>query len=243
MKNAWAVSRETRKLSELVHSLREQGRFTLVLGGDHSIAIGSLTGVARATRQTHNGRGVSVVWVDAHADINTPSTSLSGYLHGMPLAFASGLAEGVAPFDWIRADHWIDLSRLVYIALRDVDEEERKTVASHGIKVFDMEDIARLGIQKVMELVLQHIGDASAIHLSFDIDSLDPKYAPCTGFPVEGGLSLSDSCYIGRCLHKSGRLVAMDLVEINPLLESDGLQQTLGSAQLIVSHALGFNEE
>lgn len=143
IKRGSLVSASSSLLSDTVYHCCREGRIPLTLGGDHSIAIGTLTGVARAIRDMDTGRRLSVVYVDAHADINTPDSSMSGYIHGMPLAFASGLAEAAPPFDWIKSQHLIDLSGLVYIGLRDIDEAEKRTIASHGIKTFDMDDVNR----------------------------------------------------------------------------------------------------
>lgn len=115
----------------------------LTLGGDHSIGIGTVSGTAKAIRERLPGQDLGVLWIDAHADINTPETSLSGRLHGMPVAFVSGLAKPLKNgiFDWLQQDHLIILSKFVYIGLRDVDEAEVETIEKHGIKAFTMEDI------------------------------------------------------------------------------------------------------
>ena len=117
----------------------------MTLGGDHSIAIGTLTGSARAVRERFRGAEISVLWIDAHADINTPQTSLSGRIHGMPVAFASGLAKSQRKdiFDWITDSHLINLKKFVYIGLRDVDEAEEKIIEQQSIKAFTMDDVKR----------------------------------------------------------------------------------------------------
>lgn len=145
MKRSRVVSLATKRVSDCVYSQARQGKFVMTLGGDHSIGIGTLTGSARAVRERLGGTELSVLWIDAHADINTPQTSLSGRIHGMPVAFASGLAKSPKKgvFDWITDSHLIDLKKLVYIGLRDVDEEEEKIIAQNGIKVFTMEDVKR----------------------------------------------------------------------------------------------------
>jgi arginase len=144
MKRPAAVSAATRRLSEQVHTHAAAGRLVLTLGGDHSVAIGSIAGVARAVR-ARLGREIAVVWVDAHADINTPETSQSGNIHGMPLAFLTGLAkaEKEDPFGWIEEDQRVSLKKLVYIGLRDVDHAEKHILREHGIKAFSMHDIDR----------------------------------------------------------------------------------------------------
>ncbi|KAL3423976.1 arginase [Phlyctema vagabunda] len=220
MKNPLAVSAVTQKLSEQVYNLAKDGRCVLTLGGDHSIAIGTISGTAKAIRE-RLGREMAVIWVDAHADINTPETSDSGNIHGMPVAFLTGLAEEKREdiFGWIKDDNKISVKKLVYIGLRDVDRGEKKILRDHGIKAFSMHDIDRHGIGKVMEMALGHIGNDTPIHLSFDVDALDPMWAPSTGTPVRGGLTLREGDYIAECVHETGSLVAMDLVEVNPTLE------------------------
>ena len=174
---------------------------------------------------------MAVIWVDAHADINTPETSDSGNIHGMPVAFLTGLAvekrEDV--FGWLKDDQKISVKKLVYIGLRDVDRGEKEILRENGIKAFSMHDIdkygcssnfvtygmltkGRHGIGRVMEMALGHIGTDTPIHLSFDVDALDPQWAPSTGTPVRGGLTLREGDFIAECVHETGSLVAMDLV-------------------------------
>lgn len=145
MKKPRAVSAVTKKLSQQVYDHAKAGRFVLTLGGDHSIAIGTISGTAKACRERLNGREMAVIWVDAHADINTPETSDSGNIHGMPAAFLTGLAKEADPdmFGWIQEDQKISVKKLVYIGLRDVDRGEKKILREHGIRAFSMHDIDR----------------------------------------------------------------------------------------------------
>lgn len=142
MKKPLAVSAVTQQLSQQVYEHAQQGRCVLTLGGDHSIAIGTVSGTAKAIRE-RLGREMAVIWVDAHADINTPETSDSGNIHGMPVAFLTGLAEEKRQdmFGWLKEDQKISLKKLVYIGLRDVDRGEKKILRDHGIKAFSMHDI------------------------------------------------------------------------------------------------------
>ena len=257
----------------------------LTLGGDHSIAIGTVSGIARAVKERFAGRReLAVLWVDAHADINTPETSDSGNVHGMPLAWLTGLAradkgEGGRReiFGWLNeggddgaaassatADNSINgssggaangvagekgaggiegaalsLRKLVYIGLRDVDPGEKAILREHGIRAFSMNDIDRHGIGRVMDMALAHIGQDTPIHLSFDVDALDPQWAPSTGTPVRGGLTLREGDFICECVHETGSLVAMDLVEVNPLLVDDGREETVRAGVSLVRCALG----
>jgi len=144
MKNPLAVSAVTQKLSEQVYAHAKEGRCVLTLGGDHSIAIGTVSGTAKAIRE-RLGREMAVIWVDAHADINTPETSDSGNIHGMPVAFLTGLAKEKREdvFGWLKEEMMISVKKLVYIGLRDVDRGEKQILRDHGIRAFSMHDIDR----------------------------------------------------------------------------------------------------
>ncbi|PFH56641.1 hypothetical protein XA68_16198 [Ophiocordyceps unilateralis] len=207
-----------------------------------SIAIGSLAGSAKATRERLNS-DIAVIWVDAHADINTPESSDSGNIHGMPVAFATGLARDDREeyFGWIKDDMRVSVRKLVYIGLRDVDPGEKKILRDHGIKAFSMYDVDRHGISRVMEMALAHIGTHTPIHLSFDVDALDPMWAPSTGTPVRGGLTLREGDFICESVHQTGQLVAIDLVEVNPSLAATeaGAQETIRAGCSLVRCALG----
>ena len=258
MKNPLAVSAVTKQLSNQVYDHAKRGRLVLTLGGDHSIAIGTIAGTSRAIRE-RLGREMAVIWVDAHADINTPETSESGNIHGMPVAFLTGLAkeEKADIFGWLGDEKALSVKKLVYIGLRDIDKGEKKILRENGIKAFSMHDIDkygftsltccpksshsrdRHGIGRVMEMALGHIGNDTPIHLSFDVDALDPQWAPSTGTPVRGGLTLREGDYIAECVHETGSLVAMDLVEVNPSLEADGAADTIRAGCSLVRCALG----
>ena len=144
MKRPLAVSAVTKRISEQVYEHAQQGRFVLTLGGDHSIAIGTVAGTAKAMRE-RLGREIALIWVDAHADINTPEASRSGNIHGMPVAFLTGLVEEKRDdiFGWLKAEQQISMKKLVYIGLRDVDRAEKDILRKHGIKAFSMHDIDR----------------------------------------------------------------------------------------------------
>jgi arginase len=245
MKNPRAVSGVTRDIASKVHEQARHGRMVLTLGGDHSIAIGTIAGVSKAIRARLPRKELAVIWVDAHADINTPETSGSGNIHGMPVAFLTGLAKesDKEMFGWLN-DEFPDepplsVRKLVYIGLRDVDVGEKRILREHNIKAFSMHDIDRHGIGRVMEMALAHIGTDTPIHLSFDVDALDPMWAPSTGTPVRGGLTLREGDYIAECVHASGQLVAMDLVEVNPSLEERGASDTVRAGVSLVRCGLG----
>ncbi|EME42513.1 hypothetical protein DOTSEDRAFT_73379 [Dothistroma septosporum NZE10] len=240
MKKPRAVSAVTKQLSTQVYDHARDGRFVLTLGGDHSIAVGTISGTAKATKE-RLGRDIAVIWVDAHADINTPETSDSGNIHGMPVSFLSGLAKDDEdkPFGWLKDEHRISTTKLVYIGLRDVDRGEKKILKDNNIKAFSMHDIDRHGIGKVMDMALGWIGSDTPIHLSFDVDALDPMWAPSTGTPVRGGLTLREGDFIAECVHETGSLIALDLVEVNPSLEEHGAAETVRAGCSIVRCALG----
>ncbi|KAI4189130.1 MAG: hypothetical protein L6R41_001678 [Letrouitia leprolyta] len=240
MKRPLGVSAATQQLSQQVYDQAKTGRCVLTLGGDHSIAIGTISGTAKAIKE-RLGREMAVIWVDAHADINTPETSGSGNIHGMPVAFLTRLAEEKREdvFGWLKEDHKISLKKLVYIGLRDVDPGEKKILRENGIRAFSMHDIDKHGIGRVMEMALAHIGTDTPIHLSFDVDALDPQWAPSTGTPVRGGLSLREGDFIAECVHETGSLVAMDMVEVNPSLELVGAAETIRAGCSLVRCALG----
>lgn len=240
MKRPKFCSAVTREVSEQVYKHAMDGKMVLTLGGDHSIAIGTISGTARAIRE-RLGRDLAVIWVDAHADINTPETSDSGNIHGMPVSFLTGLAtdDNEDTFGWIKDHHRLSLKKLVYIGLRDIDKGEKKILKEHGVKAFSMHDIDRHGIGKVMDMALGWIGTDTPIHLSFDVDALDPQWAPSTGTPVRGGLTLREGDFIAECVAETGSLIALDLVEVNPSLEEAGASETVRAGVSLVRCALG----
>ncbi|PWY92404.1 Ureohydrolase [Aspergillus heteromorphus CBS 117.55] len=240
MKKPRSVSAVTETLSSQVYEHAKEGKFVLTLGGDHSIAIGTISGTAKAIRE-RLGREMAVIWVDAHADINVPEMSPSGNIHGMPMAFLTRLAreERRDIFGWLQDEHIVNTRKLVYIGLRDVDRGEKQLLREHGIKAFSMHDVDRYGIGRVVEMALAHIGNDTPIHLSFDVDALDPQWAPSTGTPVRGGLTLREGDFICECVHETGNLVAMDLVEVNPSLEESGASDTIRTGCSLVRSALG----
>ncbi|CAG7926249.1 unnamed protein product [Penicillium olsonii] len=221
MKNPRSVSVATRHVSEKVERYLKAGSVVLTLGGDHSNAIGSLTGSNKGVREQMN-TDMAVICVDAHVSINTPETSPSGNIHGMPLAFETGVAKvkGDGIFDWIQREHLVNTRRLVYVGTRHVDEKEMKILEGYGIKVFNMEEIRKFAIS----------------------DVLDPEWAPSAGHLVPGGLSLAEGRYIARRVHATGRLAAMDLVEVNPTIDLPAVPKTVGSACILIKEALGATE-
>ena len=207
-------------LAGVVDEVVRAGNFPLVLGGDHSIAIGTLAGVTRA-----RGRAPGVIWVDAHGDINTPITSPSGNVHGMPMHFALE-ANSVAP------------DRIVFIGLREVDEGEKRAIRELGVKAFTMSDIDRTGMAGVIAEALAIACDGpGSLHVSFDMDGIDPTEAPGVGTPVRGGLSYREAHLLMEAVAASGALGSLEITEINPILDSQN-QTAILAVELVLS-ALG----
>lgn len=237
--NAWRDA-EAAALHELVarrvHDAKTSGAVPLILGGDHSVAIGSIAGALR------DDPALSVVWIDAHADVNTPRVSETGNLHGMSLAMVAGLADRASwpdgAYDWLleddddsrdddvrdrvrRVQPRLDLRRLVYVGLRDVDPPEASLIAELGIKAFTAADVRSLGAERVARLALDHLrvangGEAiTSLHVSLDVDSLDPALMNATGTPVPLGLDVEDVAGFLRELRRDAKITSADLVELN----------------------------
>lgn len=233
------VGNATRDVADAVERSLQENDVCLNLGGDHSLAIGTISGTARVHPD------LCVLWVDAHADINTPQTSASGNLHGMPLSFLvheikeKGLAPtGLPGFEWIQT--CLDAKSLAYIGLRDVDPYEKLFIENLGIKVVTIPDIDHFGIERCVEDALDAINPSRSrpLHVSFDIDALDPNYAPSTGTPVREGLTLRESLYIAEQAANSGCLRTLDLVEVNLSLgkSCEGERTLLAAMNIILAH-------
>ena len=193
----------------------------LTLGGDHSIAIGSVSATLKAYPNA------AVVWVDAHADINTMDTSPSGNLHGMPLAYLLGLESHLVDFGWMNPS--LKGNSLVYFGLRDIDRPEWDHIKDLDISYQTKSDMDQKGVVESVTEALSHIDPKRPIHLSFDIDSLDPSIAPSTGTSVENGLTMDQTLTLIRTLKSEGReIVNMDLVEVNPMIFENFESKSLG---------------
>jgi arginase len=218
------------RLSGLVADAAGRGALPLVLGGDHSVALGSLVGMAKA-----RGAG-GVVWVDAHGDLNTPETSPTGNVHGMVLAAALGLAGGE-----FRRDGWplpaVDAGRVALVGVRSLDDGERKLLGELDARVFTMSEIDRIGIEPCMREALAHASGGAFLHVSLDMDSVDPEHAPGVGTPVRGGLSYREAHLAMETVAESGLLDSMDVVEVNPILDRENATGQL--AVELVASALG----
>jgi arginase len=209
------------ELSRIVEQTIRQGGFPIVLGGDHSIAIGTLAGVFRA-RKTQPG----LIWVDAHGDINTPLTSISGNVHGMPVSIAL-------------EEHNISVERTVLVGLRDVDPPERARIRELGVRAFSMSEIDRLGMERVMEETLAIVGTGGprSVHVSFDMDGIDPREAPGVGTAVPGGLTYREAHLAMEIVASAGVLGSIEVTETNPILDEGNRTAEL-AVELILS-ALG----
>jgi arginase len=252
-KNCYAVGRASERIAASVAAKAAEESFVLVLGGDHSIGMGTVAGALRARPE------LGVIWVDAHADINTPFNSLSGNMHGMPIAFVMDpLRAAIAPrmpgCEWLGAEAQPGLApdRLVYVGLRDVDNAEVEVLREHGVRCFTMTDIDRHGVGRVMEMAIEHAAGPAVddgegglarrrpLHLSFDVDACDPELAPSTGTVVRGGLTFREAHFVAEAVAETGLLVSMDMVEVNPQLGSSECQdRTASLATQIIGSALG----
>ena len=205
------------------------GDFAVFLGGDHSISIGSIAAAAQ--------RGpVGVVWVDAHSDFNTPQTSPSGNIHGMPVAALVG--EGAAPLIEVGATGpALKTSQIVQIGIRDLDAAERERLIRSGIHVFTMRHVDELGMAVVARQAIDRLRHLPRIHVSLDMDSLDPAEAPGVGTPVPGGLTYREAHLLMEILGDSGRVTSLDIVEINPIL--DEMNKTAELAVELAASLLG----
>ena len=218
------------RLARLVEDAARRGAMPLVLGGDHSVALGSLVGMAKA-----RGSG-GVVWVDAHGDVNTPETSPSGNVHGMVLAAALGLAG-----DAFRRDGWplpaVESGKLALVGVRSLDDGERELLQRIDAKVFTMSEVDRVGVEPCMREALAHASGAAFLHVSLDMDVVDPDYAPGVGTPVRGGLSYREAHLAMETVAEAGVLDSLDVVEVNPILDRENATGQL--AVELVASALG----
>jgi arginase len=191
--------------------------FPLVLGGDHSIAIGSVSGLASAARE--RGHKLGLLWIDAHGDINTPETTPSGNIHGMPLAVLLGFGPdelttiaGPPPK--------VDPANVALVGIRSLDSGEKKRLKETGVEVHTMSDIDRLGVHRVMKKALARVTDGTQlVHVSLDLDAVDPAVAPGVGTPVKGGLDYREAHLIMELIADAGVMTSLELVEVNPILD------------------------
>lgn len=223
------------RLARMVERAAGEGKFPIILGGDHSIAAGSIAGMAKHYRKSK--RRIGVIWIDAHADMNTPATSHSGNVHGMSLASTLGLGPeelthigGYAPK--------VKPENAVLIGIRDVDEMESGNVTSSGIHAFTMRDVDELGMRTVITRAVEAASRGTdGIHLSFDMDSVDPDEAPGVGTPVRGGLTYREAYLAMEMLSDTELLRSIEVVEVNPIL--DTANRTALLAVELIASAMG----
>ena len=215
-------------LRDVVTGVLAEGRMPIVLGGDHSIAMGTIAGASRFHRERNNGKKIGLIWFDAHGDMNTPETSPSGNIHGMPLAVALGLGEE-SLVDLGGERPMVDGARAAVVGLRDVDAAERANIKETGIGAFTMRDIDERGMRTVMEEAITRASTGTAgIHVSFDIDGIDPDFAPGVGTPSPGGISYREAHLAMEMLADTGLVMSAEIVEVNPILDHRNNTAKLG---------------
>nr|AKN90960.1 arginase [Rummeliibacillus pycnus] len=214
LRNLEAVIEANTKLAQKVHEIVEKGRFPLVLGGDHSIAIGTLAGIS------DHYENLGVIWYDAHADMNTSETSPSGNIHGMPLAVSMGIGdEGLVNIKGYAPK--VKPENIVIIGARSIDQGEKQLIREKGIKVYSMHEIDRLGMTDVIQDAIIYLKgqNVDGVHLSLDLDGIDPIYTPGVGTPVPGGITYRESHLAMEMLQESGLVTSAEFVEVNPILD------------------------
>lgn len=224
LKNLKQVSEANYKLADAVSDIMSKDRFPLVFGGDHSIAIGSLAGISQ------HYKNLGVIWYDAHGDLNTADTSPSGNIHGMPLA--AGLGLGDPDLTGIGGSQpKVKPENLVIIGARSLDDGEKVLIKEKGIRVYTMHEIDRLGMTAVMKDAIQYLSEKTdGVHLSLDLDGLDPNDAPGVGTPVIGGISYRESHLAMEMLAESDILTSAEFVEVNPILDDKNKTATVAVA-------------
>jgi len=229
------ISRVCQRLYQMTLASLEKGALPVILGGDHSVAAGSVAAVADHARRQK--KPIGLLWIDAHGDMNTPASSLSGNVHGMPLA----AIVGGEPAELARIGGFspkVHAASTVLIGVRNLDDREKEQVKASRVRVFTIKDIDRLGVATVMERAIAIAARGTAgLHVSFDLDVCDPAVAPGVGTPVKGGLDYREAHMVMEMIADSGRLLSLDMVEVNPILDVRNQTAQLGT-ELVLS-ALG----
>jgi arginase len=229
------IAHTCERLAGMVRQACDQARVPLVLGGDHSVAMGTVAGVASHFRE--KGEKIGLIWIDAHADMNTPESSPSGNVHGMPLAALVGLGApelvnlcGFSPK--------VEPAAVSIVGLRSVDEIERQNVRRAGVHPFTMRDIDERGLRSVMQEAIHHATrGTTGFHLSFDMDAVDPQEAPGVGTPVRGGITYREAHLAMEIINDSGQMVSVEMVEVNPVI--DEVNRTALLAVELIMSAMG----
>jgi arginase len=220
------------RLMEMVEQAADQRKVPLVLGGDHSIAIGTIAGMSNHYRKA--GQKLGLIWIDAHADMNTPQSSPSGNIHGMPLACSIGIGPpeltnlgGYSPK--------IDPMNVAIVGLRSVDQTEREHVRRTGVNAYTMRDLDERGLREViLEAIERATRNTAGFHVSFDMDVVDPSEAPGVGTPVRGGMTYREAHLAMEIIGDSGRMTSMEIVEVNPVMDEVNRTAELG-VELVMS--------
>ena len=218
-RNVPTIAGWTRSIFKASCQSLEQGYMPVFMGGDHSLSMGSVAGAAQYAAQV--GRPLCVLWLDAHSDFNTPITSPSGNMHGMPVAFFCGESgfDGILPTELSK----VNPENVFMFGIRSVDSIERKLVSSRGIKIYDMRVIDEFGTSKIIQKIIEEIKGINAmLHVSLDVDFLDPSIAPGVGTTVPGGATFREAHLALEILHESDLVTSLDLVELNPYLDDRG---------------------
>lgn len=219
-----------------VYDAQKKGHLPIMLGGDHSLAMGSISGQLEHFADIKQGLGV--IWVDAHADINTPESSPSGNLHGMPVAALIGLTQSTEFHSLLPSPSVLNPENIVLVGIRQIDQHEKELCRKSGVRYYTMRDIDEKGISSVMKSAIKHASKGTAgLHLSFDLDGIDPAYAPGVSTPVLGGLTYREAHLIMEMVADTRRLCGIDMVELNPL--TDSANKTASLAVELITSALG----
>lgn len=209
----------SKNIQDAIYKELEDGNFPIMMGGDHAMSIGSIAAAARHCAD--HDKPICLLWIDAHADFNTCDTSPSGNIHGMPVAVATGFGHP----DLLAVGHatpMIDPKNVYQIAIRSVDMNEKKLVIKSGITVYDMRRIDEIGIRQTMQDILHEVAEKNAhLHVSFDVDSLDPPIAPGVATTIPGGLTYREAQLCMEMIHDSGLMGSLDIAEINPALDTN----------------------
>ena len=234
MINFEQVNATNKQLYEAVKKTLDDGNFPLVLGGDHSIAAGSVSAVAKY----YQDRGpIGIIWIDAHGDWNDDRSTISGNMHGMPFSAICGYGPD-SMVDFGQGPCFVPTSHCVQVAGHDFDKAEAKRMKEAGMNVFPIHDVDRRGMHEVMKDAIRIAGEGTVgIHLSFDVDAITPEYAPGTGTPVPNGITAREAFLAVEMLADSGKMISMDLVEVNPILDERNKTGMLASE--LIQLALG----
>ena len=228
------VVETNRQIYEHVKESLEEERFPIVLGGDHCVAAGSISAIAKHYEPQGE---IGIIWIDAHGDWNKEKTTDTGNMHGMPFSAVCGYGpDGMVDFG--QNPHFVPTAHCVQVAGHALDKPEAARMKEAGMHVFSMHDIDRMGMNEVMKEAIRIAGEGTVgIHLSFDVDAITPEYAPGTGTPVPDGLTAREAFLAVEMLAESGKLISMDLVEVNPVLDERNKTAILGAK--MIQSALG----